>query len=241
MKAGLRGASITITGMVLVLLSGCGENVGDRFRDDDADRTAVDRIEATWRIWARDQLRAGAPGSALDAAEGVLSPNDFGVPPSFGWSLTFRDQPGAADLSATLRRACAFPTTGLGNEVLVTADLTVASASWAVPAQVVATCGEPLRRLLPWLRATVGSGLPAGVRGLRVISITPNDDSQVTAYIQDSPTVSAAARRVMVAFCADTGQSGAVVTVRASDDPDDPADLNEPSRPVGPRSCEDLL
>ena len=159
----------------------------------------MERAERDWPGWAATRLGAGRPGSALRAATGDLGPNDWGVPPTFGWTLTFRaDRPAAPrQVRRTFRSACAFPPVR-AQDVPLVARLVTPGTGAVVATEVSTHCDRPWRLLAQWLGHLGEHPLPPHVRNATVTVVAePPVELVVFALVRasDATRVTAAGTR----------------------------------------------
>ena len=209
-------------GVTVLFLAGPRDDVDVM---DPADPPEVQRAaelaESTWPDWADTELHAGAPGSPLASARGDLNQNDWGIPPSFTWELTFRrgHPTSPQDLRETLRRTCAFDPPRLLVDHRITAHLVARGGRGGVPTGLTTDCKDRYLRGLPWLAYLDTHPFPRAVRAswVHVWASGPERSGDELAIGVDTVGRSeAVAERVMAHFCGYAGRTTAAMGARSS-------------------------
>lgn len=191
----------------------------------------------TWRDWASDKLGAGQPGGTLVAAEAHFRPQDWSLPPSFTWVLTFPSTRAGdpQEVAQVLERACDFAAGARfmqGDDL--DATLAVPGTARAVPARTSARCRSSFRGVASWLTYLTDHPLPPEVGGVQWTS-SLSGRVLVTAYVRPPDATPALVRRLRSQLCGypHGTRFGIAITAQPS-----PAGQMGAVRPYGPtRTC----
>ncbi|WP_460714311.1 hypothetical protein [Nocardioides dilutus] len=197
---------MTVVALLVVAVSACTDDSGDCCDEPLDPETSRELALAhdTWRDWASHELRAGDADGALVAAEAHFQPQDWSLPPSFRWELTFLStRPSPPDeVARVLEKACAFSAGArfmLGDDLSV--SLAVPAATRSVPSRMSSGCDSSIRGVATWLTYLDGHPLPPEVGGVEFIPTT-SGMVMVTAYVRPPDATAAVARRIRRQLCA---------------------------------------
>ncbi len=230
---------VILLALLVIAASACTDDGSDCCGEPLDPETSRELAAArdTWRDWASDELRAGDAGSALVAAEAVFTPQDWSLPPSFRWELTFpstRPSP-PLEVQSVLERACAFAAGArfmLGDDLRV--SLAVPGPVRGIPARTSTGCHPPFRGVAAWLTYLADHPLPPEVGG---VQWRPRRSGRVlvTAYLRPPDATAAVARRIGRQLCAYPQGTRYWVQITAQPSP---AGEMGATRPFAPgRSC----
>jgi hypothetical protein len=171
------------------------------------------------QTWAATRMGAGAAGGSLIEARGDLHRNDFDVPPSFVWELTFRsDRPVAPkELARILRQACAFPLAQQQGDSRIIAAMAGRGADALVPTDLEVGCVDGLERVARRFRHLDAHPYPRDVLESHVSVVGDRFYVAAVAAVRPPDDAPSVVDRVSRYFCTYPGTGDDIVHLRLAE------------------------